>query len=133
MTFLHSSATLLTILILLTTATANPDTTITFSNCNQNSYSDNDPFAYSYAYVINALQNVTPNTENFDYYTKSPYKNNADAYGHGKCNTALSSNDCVTCIISARAALEGQCSHRYGGRVVMVDCLLRYENYQFTD
>uniref|UniRef100_A0A7N0ZTJ6 Gnk2-homologous domain-containing protein n=1 Tax=Kalanchoe fedtschenkoi TaxID=63787 RepID=A0A7N0ZTJ6_KALFE len=127
------SATIFAILILVASANARPDTTVALSACNLYSYSNSDPFADSYAYVINDLQNVTPNHDNFDYYMKSPYQNNAVAYGHGKCNAAMSPADCVTCIISARAALEGQCLNSYGGRLVMVDCMLRYEAYQFTD
>ncbi|XP_049354616.1 antifungal protein ginkbilobin-like protein [Solanum verrucosum] len=114
-----------------------PNTNLTQVLCNGAQYFKNDPFAISLAYVLAELVSTTPSRHGYDYHNISPYPN-AFAYGHAACNnntttTSLTTQDCKTCLASAKDNLLTSCDARIGGRVLLVDCTMRYEQYPFDD
>ena len=109
-----------------------PNTNISNVLCNSGVYSKGDPFAISLAYVLADLETVTPSRKGYDYRNISPYPN-AYAYGHGACNTNLTSLDCTTCLGAAKTAMFGTCDSRIGARTLLIDCTIRYEQYPFDD
>ncbi|KAK4441679.1 hypothetical protein Salat_0502800 [Sesamum alatum] len=111
-------------------AKSEPNTNVNLLWCNENGYAEEDPYANSVAYVLADLMNVTPSRQAFDYSTLSPYAT-AVSYGHATCNTALSNNDCANCLAAGKASVSSGCLNSVGGRVEMVDCAMRYENYPF--
>ncbi|KAL2236494.1 antifungal protein ginkbilobin-2 [Sesamum indicum] len=115
---------------LLSVAKSEPNTNVNLLWCNENGYAEEDPYADSVAYVLADLMNVTPSRQGFDYSTVSPY-GTAVSYGHATCNTGLSNNDCANCLVAAKASVSSSCLNSVGGRVAMVDCAMRYENYPF--
>ncbi|PIN03058.1 hypothetical protein CDL12_24414 [Handroanthus impetiginosus] len=121
---------LIVLMGLISVARSEPNTNVNLLWCNDNSYSQEDPYGNSVAYVLADLMNVTPTQQGFDYHTVSLYAE-AVSYGHATCNTALSNNDCANCLVSAKASVNDVCANRIGGRVEMVDCTMRYENYSF--
>ncbi|XP_070054458.1 antifungal protein ginkbilobin-like protein [Nicotiana tomentosiformis] len=112
-----------------------PNTNLTKVQCNSGQYFKDDPFAISLAYVVAELVSTTPSRHGYDYHNISPYPN-AFAYGHAACNnktTTLTKQDCKTCLASAKANLLTSCDTRIGGRILLVDCTMRYEQYPFDD
>ncbi|MCD9561144.1 hypothetical protein HAX54_020118 [Datura stramonium] len=112
-----------------------PNTNLTKVQCNGAQYFKDDPFAISLAYVLAELVSTTPSRHGYDYHNISPYPN-AFAYGHASCNnttTSLTKQDCKTCLASAKDDLLTGCDSRIGGRVLLVDCTMRYEQYPFDD
>ncbi|OIS98654.1 hypothetical protein A4A49_60852, partial [Nicotiana attenuata] len=112
-----------------------PNTNLTKVQCNSGQYFKDDPFAISLAYVVAELVSTTPSCHGYDYHNISPYPN-AFAYGHAACNnntTTLTKQDCKTCLASAKDTLLTSCDARIGGRVLLVDCTMRYEQYPFND
>lgn len=109
-----------------------PDTNIASVLCNQGVYTSGDPFAISLAYVLQELETATPAHDNYDYYDVSPYPN-AFAYGHASCNPNVTSSDCTSCLGAAKTDMLGTCQNSIGGRAVLGDCSIRYEQYPFTD
>jgi len=109
-----------------------PNTNLTQVLCNGAQYFKDDPFAISLAYVLAELVSTTPSRHGYDYHNISPYPN-AFAYGHAACNntttTSLTTQDCKTCLASAKDNLLTSCDARIGGRVLLVDCTMRYEQY----
>uniref|UniRef100_A0A3Q7I576 Gnk2-homologous domain-containing protein n=2 Tax=Solanum lycopersicum TaxID=4081 RepID=A0A3Q7I576_SOLLC len=114
-----------------------PNTNLTQVLCNGAQYFKDDPFAISLAYVLAELVSTTPSRQGYDYHNISPYPN-AFAYGHAACNnntttTSLTKQDCKTCLDSAKDNLLTSCDAQIGGRVLLVDCTMRYEQYPFDD
>ncbi|XP_031099922.1 antifungal protein ginkbilobin-like protein [Ipomoea triloba] len=115
-----------------TTVKSVPNTNTRSVLCNSGEYTGGDPFAISLAYVLQELQTETPARKSYDYYNISPYPN-AFAYGHATCNTNLTSPDCTTCLGAANATVTASCSRRIGGRALLFDCSIRYEQYPFKE
>ncbi|CAB4291713.1 unnamed protein product [Prunus armeniaca] len=113
-------------------ATSTPDTNITSVLCNSGVYTAGDPFAVSLAYVLQELETATSTHKNYDFYDISPYPN-AFAYGHASCNQNITTPDCTTCLGAAKTDMLGTCQNAIGGRAVLRDCAIRYEQYPFTD
>ncbi|KAL2238882.1 antifungal protein ginkbilobin-2 [Sesamum indicum] len=113
-------------------ARCKPNTTVKIVQCNIGTYTEGDPFTISLAYVLAELENVTPARQGYDFRDISPYPN-AFAYGHAACNQTLTSSDCTACLSAARIAVLSSCDHRIGGRSVLYDCTIRYEQYPFDD
>nr|GLL27730.1 hypothetical protein BC332_12914 [Ipomoea trifida] len=111
--------------------TSEPNLGITNKICNGNHYAKEGPFALSLAYIFEDMQNVTPTQSGYNYYTFSPYSNNAIAYGHATCNIAISASDCALCLSSAKIYLSESCDGSIGAQLSYVDCSMRYENYPF--
>ncbi|CAN4091542.1 unnamed protein product [Withania somnifera] len=112
-----------------------PNTNLTKVQCNNGQYFKGDPFAISLAYVLAELVSTTPSCRRYDYHNISPYPN-AFAYGYAACkNTAssLTKQDCKTCLASAKDDLLTGCDARIGGRTLLVDCTMRYEQYPFAN
>ncbi|KAK4357366.1 hypothetical protein RND71_022976 [Anisodus tanguticus] len=113
-----------------------PNTNLTKLQCNGVQYFKDDPFAISLAYVLAELVSTTPSCHGYDFDNISPYPN-AFAYGHAACNnnttSSLTEQDCKTCLASAKHNLLTSCDARIGGRVLLVDCTMRYEQYPFDD
>ncbi|KAK9068993.1 hypothetical protein SSX86_013109 [Deinandra increscens subsp. villosa] len=109
-----------------------PDTNITSVLCNSGTYTRGDPFTISLAYVLDELPKITPLKRGYDYRNISPYPN-AFAYGHGSCNRNVTATDCKTCLDAAEVDMLSSCENRIGGRAVLVDCSVRYEQYPFED
>nr|GMC64662.1 chloroplastic import inner membrane translocase subunit HP30-2-like [Ipomoea batatas] len=105
--------------------TGEPNLGITNKICNGEHYAQDDPFALSLAYVFEEMQNVTPTQAWYNYYSISPYPNNAIAYGHATCNTAISNNDCGLCLSSAKIYLSQNCYGSIGAQLSYVDCSMR--------
>ncbi|KAI3460872.1 hypothetical protein Pfo_017535 [Paulownia fortunei] len=122
-------ASLIGLMGLVLVAESDPNTNVNLLWCNANGYAQGSPYANSVDYVLADLMNVTPN-HGFDYRTQSPYAA-AVSYGHATCNTALSYSDCANCLVGAKATVSSGCPNSVGGRVEMVDCAMRYENYPF--
>ncbi|XP_049406037.1 antifungal protein ginkbilobin-2-like [Solanum stenotomum] len=111
-----------------------PNTNLTQVLCNGAQYFKDDPFAISLAYVLAELVSTTPSRHGYDYHNISPYPN-AFAYGHAACNnntttTSLTTQDCKTCLASAKDNLLTSCDARIGGRVLLVDCTMRLKRTQ---
>ncbi|KAK6141421.1 hypothetical protein DH2020_024826 [Rehmannia glutinosa] len=100
--------------------------------CNSATYTKGDPFTISLSYVLAELENITPFYYGYDFRNISPYPN-AFAFGHAVCNQTLTSSDCAACLAAAKSALIGACGGRIGGRSVLFDCSIRYEQYPFDD
>lgn len=109
-----------------------PDTNISSVLCNQGVYTSGDPFAISLAYILQELETATSAQKNYDYYDISPYPN-AFAYGHASCNPNATSSDCTTCLGAAKTDMLATCQSNIGGRAVLGDCSIRYEQYPFTE
>ncbi|XP_009356861.3 antifungal protein ginkbilobin-like protein [Pyrus x bretschneideri] len=109
-----------------------PDTNVTNVLCNGGLYTAGDPFAVSLAYVLQELETAAPAHKNYDSYNISPYPN-AFAYGHASCNKNITAPDCTTCLGAAKTDMSVTCQNAIGGRAVLVDCAVRYEQYPFTD
>ncbi|XP_073138360.1 antifungal protein ginkbilobin-like protein [Henckelia pumila] len=110
---------------------SHPNTTVQTIICNAYTYAKIDPFGKSVAYVLADTMNVTPSIKGYDYYTVSPYPT-AIAYGHATCNVKLPRSQCARCLVAARGTVSSSCANRIGGQVTMVDCSMRYENYEFA-
>lgn len=95
-------------------------------------YTSGDPFAISLAYILQELETATSAQKNYDYYDISPYPN-AFAYGHASCNPNMTSSDCTTCLGAAKTDMLATCQSNIGGRAVLGDCSIRYEQYPFTE
>ncbi|KAI4331526.1 hypothetical protein MLD38_029711 [Melastoma candidum] len=52
-------------------------------------------------------------------------------YGHGACNGGLSPLNCTVCLLNAMRDMVSACIHSIGPRLKLVDCRVRYEDYQF--
>lgn len=115
---------------LIVIAKSDPNTSVNLLWCNAYGYLQGSTYADSVAYVLADLVDATSAQQSFDYSTLSPYAA-AVSHGHATCNTALSNNHCADCLIAARATLTSGCHNSIGGRVEMVDCAIRYENYPF--
>ncbi|KGN47889.1 hypothetical protein Csa_003100 [Cucumis sativus] len=109
-----------------------PNTGVRSVLCNSGTFTGGDPFTVSLDYVLKELQSATPTVKNYDFYNISPYPN-AFAYGHASCNQNLSTSDCTTCLEAAKNNMLGSCQMRIGGRSVLNDCTIRYEQYPFDD
>ncbi|PIN03060.1 hypothetical protein CDL12_24416 [Handroanthus impetiginosus] len=121
---------LIVLMVLSLVAKSEPNTNVNLLWCSEYNYAQEDTYANSVAYVLVDLMNATTSRQGLDYRTISPYAV-AESYGHATCNTVLSSNDCANCLVSAEATVSSGCSNSVGGRVEMVDCTMRYENYPF--
>ncbi|XP_051118759.1 antifungal protein ginkbilobin-like protein [Andrographis paniculata] len=117
---------------LLHTATCKPNTAVSSVLCNSGTYTKGDPFAASLAAVLADLESVAPSRPGYDFRNISPYPN-AFAYGHAACNRSLSASDCAACLAAAKTAVIGGCDARIGGRALLIDCNVRYEQYPFDD
>lgn len=109
-----------------------PDTTMRKILCNKQSFSGNDAYKNSEGYVMSQLINVTPTTDDYDYYSSSSNPTD-NGYGHAACEGHLNSGDCMNCIWYAMGAWINGCFLRIGAQVQMVNCSLRYENYSFEE
>ncbi|KZV39576.1 antifungal protein ginkbilobin-2-like [Dorcoceras hygrometricum] len=109
-------------------AQSEPNTSVNLLWCNLNGYSQEEVYASSVADVLMDLVNVTPNLKGFKYRTVA---GNALAvsFGHATCNEALSNVDCADCLSVAKDAVTTGCRNSVGGRMELVDCGIRYENY----
>ncbi|KAJ8748397.1 hypothetical protein K2173_003034 [Erythroxylum novogranatense] len=121
---------IIVLLALVSTITSVPDSNLTTASCNTGTYSKGDPFGISLAYVLDDLQSTTSTQKNYDYYSISPYPN-AFAYGHASCNLILTASDCTTCLNAAKVDVLDLCQSRIGGRAMLHDCGIRYEQYPF--
>ncbi|XP_073138358.1 antifungal protein ginkbilobin-like protein [Henckelia pumila] len=131
--FTRNFAILALFLSLSQTATCAPNTNVEIVQCNVGTYSEGDPFAISLAYVLAELEDATPSRRGgYDFRNVSPYPN-AFAYGHAACNRTLASPDCAACLAAAKTSVLGACAGRIGGRSVLYDCTVRYEQYPFDD
>lgn len=81
--------------------------------------------------VIADLETNTAH-QGYDYYTQATIGFET-AYGHGACNGKLSHEDCDSCIVTASATIESFCAAKFGGQLQLVDCRIRYENYDFRE
>ncbi|PKI36242.1 hypothetical protein CRG98_043354 [Punica granatum] len=121
--------TLLLIIVLIcisnTVVLGDPDTTLQSYFCNRNKISGHDAM-WALSYILQLLVLDTPKAGNYDYRI-----DNSGWYGHGVCNTALSSSDCQTCMDSARTYAKNNCPQSVGAQIELQDCKLRYENYPF--
>lgn len=131
-TFTRNLVLLSLLLSLSHTATCAPNTNVELVQCNVGTYSEGDPFAISLTYIIAELEDATPSRRGYDFYNVSPYPN-AFAYGHAACNQTLTSSGCATCLAAAKTSVLGACDGRIGGRSVLYDCTVRYEQYPFVD
>ncbi|KZV39577.1 hypothetical protein F511_02040 [Dorcoceras hygrometricum] len=131
-TFTRDFAVVALLLSLSHTATCAPNTRAKLVQCNSGTYSEGDPFAISLAYVLAELEDATPARQGYDFRNVSPYPN-AFAYGHAACNQTLASPDCAACLAAAKTSVLGACDGRIGGRSVLYDCTVRYEQYPFDD
>ncbi|KAL8548371.1 hypothetical protein ACS0TY_007620 [Phlomoides rotata] len=120
------------LLALFHVSNCKPNTAVESVLCNSGTYSEGDPFTISLGYVLAELESVTPTRHGYDFHNISPYPN-AFAYGHAACNQTLTTSDCAACLASAKTAMLGSCAGRIGGRSVLYDCTLRYEQYPFDD
>ena len=111
---------------------SDPNTTVILILCNDGGYANGDPFATSLASVIEDLEAQTPKRKGYNYYNISPFPNSF-AYGFASCSQNLTSNDCSTCLSSAKTAMFGTCDDRIGARATLYDCRIRYEQYPFDD
>lgn len=108
-----------------------PNLGLTNKICNGEHYPLGDPFGDSLDYVFEDMMNNTPK-QGYNYYSMSPYSNNAIAYGHATCNGAISYDDCVLCLGSIKVYISSGCYRSIGAQVSFVDCSMRYENYPFS-
>lgn len=109
-----------------------PNTGVKSVLCNSGIFTGGDPFAVSLDYVLKDLESSTPTRKNYDFYNISPYPNSF-AYGHAFCNQNFTASDCTTCLGAAKTNMFGSCQMRIGGRAVLHDCTIRYEQYPFDD
>ncbi|CAL5002046.1 unnamed protein product [Urochloa decumbens] len=101
--------------------------------CNANSYRDGDPFAASLAQLLQEMVWSPPWTAGGDVYKAVPSQAPL-VYGHAVCRPVAGENDCKLCINYATTRMQEICEHSVGGRAVQAgDCMVRYENYAFTD
>ncbi|XP_073021711.1 antifungal protein ginkbilobin-like protein [Primulina eburnea] len=131
-TFTRNLSLLTLLLSLSRPATCAPNTNVELVQCNTGTYSEGDPFAISLAYVLAELEHSTPSRPGYDFRNVSPYPN-AFAYGHAACNQTLASSGCAACLAAAKTSVLGACDGRIGGRSVLYDCTVRYEQYPFDD
>lgn len=109
-----------------------PNFAITNQICNFEHYTLGSPFAQSLTYVFEDMERMTPTQAGYNYYSISPFSNNAIVYGHATCNTALSYDYCKACLDSAKVYLGKTCFGSIGGQLSYVDCFMRYESYSFS-
>ncbi|KAI3439440.1 Leucyl-tRNA synthetase [Psidium guajava] len=97
-------------------------------------YPPGNPFGDSVAHLLEDLVTVTPssNREYYDYYTSSGYLTSA-ASGHALCNTLLENLDCVICLVASKGRVLNDCREKIGVKCMLRDCMISYENYQFSD
>lgn len=129
---LKISAAFLALFGLSTMVVGVPNTEVESVLCNSGIFTGGDPFAVSLDYVLKELESSTPTRKNHDFYNISPYPNSF-AYGHASCNQNLTTSDCTTCLGAAKTNMLGSCQMRIGGRAVLHDCAIRYEQYPFDD
>ncbi|KAL5984464.1 hypothetical protein ACLOJK_018569 [Asimina triloba] len=108
-----------------------PNTNVTSILCNVGEYTRGDPFAVSLAYVLSDLVEQTPSSKGHDYSNISPFPN-AFAYGHASCGGTISDGDCATCLSIASKNMTDACGSRIGGRAILYDCSIRYEQYPIS-
>ncbi|OWM67818.1 antifungal protein ginkbilobin-like protein [Punica granatum] len=108
-----------------TVVLGDPDTTLLSYACNPNKISGRAA-KEGQSYTLQLLVLETPKANTYDYGTDT-----SGWYGHGNCNTALSSSDCRTCMDSARTEIGDNCPLSDGAQVKLQDCKLRYENHPF--
>lgn len=129
---LKVAVTVISFLGFFTVIRGTPDTNITSVLCNQGVYTSGDPFAISLANMLQEMETETSEHKNYDYYDISPYPN-AFAYGHASCNPNVTSSDCAACLGAAKTDMLATCQNSIGGRAVLGDCSIRYEQYPFTE
>nr|GMC82026.1 antifungal protein ginkbilobin-2-like [Ipomoea batatas] len=98
-----------------------PNLGLTNKICNGEHYPLGDLFGDSLDYVFEDMMNNTPK-QGYNYYSMSPYSNNAIAYGHATCNGAISYDDCVLCLGSIKVYISSGCYRSIGAQVSFVDC-----------
>ncbi|GAA0144304.1 hypothetical protein Leryth_013800 [Lithospermum erythrorhizon] len=113
--------------------TSAPNINVKFALCNSRVISKNGPFQKSLTYVLDDLQSMTPSKETYDLRNISPYPTSF-AYGRAVCTADnLTTSDCNACLGAAKSVLLSTCGGRAGGRAVLGDCQMRYEQYPYDD
>lgn len=108
---------------------ATPNTTPVSILCNNNKVQDGDPFLTSLFILLVDIVNDAPNEKNYETYMKQGEEQ--PAYGYAKCIPTVTPADCYTCLVSARGQIVDRCQVSVGAQLVLGDCRLRYEQYDF--
>ena len=101
--------------------------------CNEQAYGDNDPFQANLNNILNHLPDGTAHNK-YNYYLEYPWDGpDPICYGHGVCNRQFSLNDCIQCMNSAAQQIIDECPKSIGAQIQLVDCRVRYEQYNFNE
>lgn len=109
-----------------------PDVTVVACGCSVQKYSTDDTdYDTSVTNVMTNLVDDTPGND--DSYVVDVWPE-FTVFGHGTCNPWLSDSACTACIyIAAKQLTQVSCPMSVGARLQLVDCRIRYEDYQFTE
>lgn len=99
------------------------------TECNVGGYDIGGPFNSAVSLVMETLISYTPQSQDYRYHYIYPGN---IAFGHATCNTDLTSLYCGVCLAHARQIMVSKCDNSVGAHVVLVDCSMEYENYDFV-
>ncbi|KAI4368987.1 hypothetical protein MLD38_017482 [Melastoma candidum] len=110
-----------------------PDMRFVYGICNNKTYEENSSFDRT---LRDVLYQVKENTayNKYDYYNESPWPGPSPiGYGHGRCNSQIRYGYCSECLRVAASQILRDCSMRVGAQLQLVDCRIRYEQYEFGE
>ncbi|CAI9108366.1 OLC1v1007939C1 [Oldenlandia corymbosa var. corymbosa] len=103
-----------------------PNTNINFEACSRTTYAAGEPYGNGVAYVLDDITSNAPNASGPKYESVSPDLN-ALCYGSGFCVSALTFEDCSTCMLAASTEIQNHCAGHIWGVVLLQDCSIAYK------
>lgn len=116
-------------LMLLLALAGAQNTNILWHYCNDLKFQVSDPFFSTSQTLFTELEDNTGDNGGF-YETSIP--GSPTAYGQATCNSALAPDECQNCLYHlVWLDMIAICGFAIGAQCALVDCYIRYEQYQF--